>query len=189
VTTTKNLTSLTLIRTLLLATGLALVLGACASAPPQSETPPAPPAKLLNVEEALRDSDVEITYVLGRTHRKFSAQAKEQVCAAQTFLDKQLVKSGPIEAKRYGEFLGKVSQFMKSPQTAQSASTAKSNPDSCRSPYTIRLRAGAANESVQGCRGPDEGTLAHIVRDGEFLMLSGTSSASATTPSKPNPKP
>ncbi len=117
----------------------------------------------------LKDSGIDITYVLGHSHRRFIAQAKNSFFLAQSFVDKQILKENSVNEGHYTAFFSKVEQFVSAPTRGPSAT---SNSNNCRSPFTITLRVGADTKAVSGCRGMDDGALSHLLRDGEFLLSS-----------------
>ncbi|MGK5082740.1 hypothetical protein WDW37_05485 [Bdellovibrionota bacterium FG-1] len=126
-------------------------------------------------QPALSDSSVEIHYVLGHSHRRFVAKAKNESCMAQTYLDRQILKETSIDGKRYEDFFTKATQFIQSPHrnpAEHTASLEDPRPEMCRSPFTVTLRTGANTETVKGCRGMDDGFLSHLIREGEFLLFS-----------------
>jgi hypothetical protein len=60
------------------------------------------------------------------------------------------------------------------PTSSGGATTARepAASDACRTPYTITVRVGTETQTLQGCRGEDDGGLSRLVRDGEFLLYS-----------------
>jgi hypothetical protein len=120
--------------------------------------------------EARRDSSIEISYLLGRSHRRIVARAKQENYSGQAYLDRQLLHEGSIDRAHYSEFFGKVEKFIAAPH--RKPAEAAQLDDSCRTPFTVNLRVGKDTRTLQGCRGEDEGALSHLVREGEFLLYS-----------------
>lgn len=129
----------------------------------------------------LSDSSVDISYVLGHSHRRFVAWARSESFGGQTLLEHQILRESGIDRHHYTEFLSKVEQFVSTPlrkpadQGAAAATRPSTPPQSgnqCRTPFTVTLRIGTDTKTLQGCRGADEGALSHLVRDGEFLLYS-----------------
>jgi hypothetical protein len=142
----------------------ALCLSACAAAPrapenpvPTGETAQTPPP----------ESSVEITYVLGHSHRRFLAEAKSDQVLARTFMDHQILREGPVDAGHYREFLGKVGRFVAAPVRGPAQG---GEAEDCRSPFKISVRSRGELKSTSGCRGNDDGTLGRLLREGEFLL-------------------
>lgn len=121
----------------------------------------------------LADSQVDISYVLGHSHRRFLARAKDASCVAQAFLDRQVLRENEVSSKQYEAYFGKVSQFVAANANRARAGAQQRMPaeEDCRSPFKVTVHRGSASESFQGCRGADDGALAHLVRDGEFLLF------------------
>jgi predicted secreted protein len=138
---------------------VALMLAGCSSAP--RPVAPAPDAA-----ESPQDTSVEISYVLGHTLRSLVAESGPWGTHAKALLDRQIVESGQVDPQRYREFLKKASVFVEATQKSAP------NPVPCRSPYSVTLRRGAVTQVAKGCRSSDEGTLSHLIRDGEFLLSS-----------------
>lgn len=132
----------------------------------------------------LSDSSVDISYVIGHSHRRFVAWAKHDSFGGQTLFDHQILRESGIDRHHYSEFLNRVEQFVSTPLRKPAdlgaaaavagapAATPSQSDDSCRTPFTVTLRIGTDTKTLQGCRGADEGALSHLVRDGEFLLYS-----------------
>ena len=146
---------------LLLAT---FALSGCATHPPQADGSRAGDDA---DRAALTDSSIDISYVLGHSHRRLVVWAGKDGLGGQTLLDHQILRESPVERGRYAQFLAKVEQFLNAPRRKPA-----DNDDSCRTPFTITVRVGTETKIVQGCRGEDDGALSHLVRDGEFLLFS-----------------
>lgn len=133
-----------------------------------------------HLRSQLSDSSVDISYVLGHSHRRFLIWSKNASCGGQTYLDHQVMRESEVDQKHYAEYFGKVAQFVGAPHrkpAEQAVSGQQSTPpvsaeDACRTPFTVTLRVGSDTRVLQGCRGSDEGALSHLVRDGEFLLFS-----------------
>jgi hypothetical protein len=150
--------------------GLCLAGTGCATHPPQPE-----PGAVLSEAEltraALADSSIDISYVLGHSHRRFVAWAKKESFGGQTLVDHQVLRESGIERAHYSEFFGKAEQFVSAPRRHLADQPAASE-EACRTPFTVTVRVGTDTKTLQGCRGADEGALSHLVRDGEFLLYS-----------------
>jgi hypothetical protein len=155
-------------KTLVTAAILVLFATACASKPAKRSDASTP--AMAAGTPPLSDSSIDISYVLGHSHRRFLAKAKDSNCVAQSYFDQQILKENEIDGKHYEEFFSKVSKFMTAPQRVPAAQAASS--EECRSPFTVTVRLGKKTQAFQGCRGSDEGALAHLVKDGEFLLFS-----------------
>lgn len=139
--------------------------------------------------EALKDSSVDITYVLGHSRRKLVAWAKNESFGGRTLLEQQIVHEAELDRARYSELFGKVEEFVASAGSAPapsadsrprkpasnaavSASNAAAVEAACRTPFTVTVRIGSDSKVLQGCRGTDAGSLSRLVREGEFLLHS-----------------
>jgi hypothetical protein len=119
--------------------------------------------------EAYSDSSVDISYLLGHSHRRLTAWGKKDAFEGQAYMDHQILREGSIARNHYVEFLAKVEQFVNSPHRRPAEEQADPG---CRSPFIVTLRIGTVTRVIQGCRGTDDGALSHLVRDGEFLLYS-----------------
>ena len=118
----------------------------------------------------LVDSEVDITYVLGHDLHRFLARAKDQRILGRTFLDRELLKKSSIDGKRYSELFEKAADFVQNP-----AHRAPDSLGGCRSPFTVKIRAGAESLTTSGCRTANESgtSLSQLARDAEYLLYSG----------------
>lgn len=142
-----------------LAPGCATFRGSPASTPGSPEAPRPVP------KEALRDSTVDISYVLGHSRRRLVTWARNDGFGGQMLMDHQILREKEIDQSHYSEFFGKAEGFVRTPRR-------KLAEDKCRTPFTVTIRIGSETQSLQGCRGSDDGALSHLVRDGEFLIYS-----------------
>jgi hypothetical protein len=153
---------------IVLAIGLSVVMPGCASAP----TDGAEPDVRRELSDAgrssmLSDSELDITYVLGHDLHRFVARAKDRRILGRTFLDRELLKKNAIDEKRYSELFEKVVEFVENP-----AHEAPDALGSCRTPFTVRVRAGGESITTSGCRTSEMGMqLSQLARDAEFLLL------------------
>jgi hypothetical protein len=134
---------------------LLLVSASCA------HRPAAPPPAAAEID----GTRVDITYVLGHSQRRFLAQAEKDAPRAQLYLEKSILEEGAVDRARYSAYLEKVSRFLSEGGRAPAA-------QGCRSPFRIELRVGGQTRTLQGCRAGDDGALARLIRDGEFLLYS-----------------
>jgi hypothetical protein len=74
------------------------------------------------------------------------------------------LREGPVDSRHYQEFLDKAGRFVGLP------SRDPAEGQDCRSPFKITVRARGELHSTNGCRGHDDGALARLLRDGEFLL-------------------
>ncbi len=112
------------------------------------------------------NSSIEIQYALGRDHYRFVATSQNSSIVANTFLNRQVLDTGPIDSNRYPLFLKRVSDFI---------SQIKKDPiprPPCRSPFRITVKIGSEIHIASGCRSTNGGELSKLVRDGEFLLYS-----------------
>jgi hypothetical protein len=126
--------------------------------------------------EALKDSAVDISYVLGHSRRRLVAWARNESFGGQALLDHQILRESEVDRSRYSAFFGKAEALVSAPkrkpaQQGAAGSGADDN-DSCRTPFTVTVRVGSKSQTLQGCRGEDDGALSHLVREGEFLLYS-----------------
>lgn len=124
--------------------------------------------------EALKDSTVDISYVLGHSRRRLVAWARNDTFAGQTLMDHQILRESKIDRRHYSEFFGKAEQFVSTPRRKPATQTPPDEKEgaACRTPFTVTVRVGNETQTLQGCRGEDNGALSHLVRDGEFLLYS-----------------
>jgi hypothetical protein len=122
--------------------------------------------------EALKDSTVDISYVLGHSRRRLVAWARNDSFGGQTLMDHQILRETEIDRRLYSEFFSKAEQFVSAPRRKPAEQNPSDEKDSCRTPFTVKVRIGAETQTLQGCRGEDDGALSHLVRDGEFLLYS-----------------
>ena len=141
----------------------------CSTSRPQADAGVGPPSDAPS-HAALSDSSIDISYVLGHSHRRFVAWGKKEVSGGQTLLDHQVLRESTIDHARYSDFLAKAEQFVNTPRRHPADQGAPD--ETCRTPFTVTLRIGSDTQIMQGCRGEDDGALSHLVRDGEFLLYS-----------------
>lgn len=155
----------------LTAAAASLLSTGCATSAPGAATSAnrEPPAPAITDTAVLSNSRVDISYVLGHSHRKLSAWGTGEAYTGQTQLDHQVLRESAIDRKRYAAFLGQVDQFVNSPARKPAEQTSAQSAD-CRSPYTVVVRMGSDARSLQGCRSSDDGQLGRLVREGEFLL-------------------
>jgi hypothetical protein len=114
-----------------------------------------------------KDSSVDIDYILGRDHYRFFVEAHGGEVKANTYLGRQILEQGMIDANRYPDFLVKASLFIDHHQKYPSQDF------NCRAPFKVTVRIGQESQSVRGCRSTEDGgALSKLVRDGEFLLYS-----------------
>ena len=149
---------------------LLLTLSGCAGpAITQSDRPhnqPELPAAILAAQ-----SSVDIQYVFGHAHRRFTAHLSHEKYVAQDYLDHQTLKENEINGQHYQDFLQKTALFIRDPRRATTEKTKPAAAEPCRTPFTVTLRIKEKTEITHGCRETDDGGLAHLIREGEFLML------------------
>jgi hypothetical protein len=144
----------------------------CATGTPRPDAEPKGGAGTTEVSKSVgADSSIDITYVLGHSHRRFVAWSKNDACGGQTLVDHQILRESGIDRGHYTEYFNKVEQFVSTPhrKPAEQGAPLPAD-DACRTPFTVTLRLGSETKIVQGCRGADDGALSHLVRDGEFLL-------------------
>src|SRR4051794_19436676 len=105
---------------------LTLALSACSHGPkaPDSQEHP-----------ELADSGIEICYGLGHTHRKIVLVSKGSEITGQTYLDRQILREGQIDASRYNGFFQKASEILNKTQRNPA-----SDLSACRNPFTLTIR-------------------------------------------------
>jgi hypothetical protein len=108
-------------------------------------------------------SEINITYTLGHTYRKFVATSDGSKIQGETFIDRTLLRESSIDPAKYQPFVQRVSDFIEKTRNPAQAD--------CRSPYSIALTRGNDTKTLKGCRTNDEGTFGKLVRDGEFLLF------------------
>jgi hypothetical protein len=114
---------------------------------------------------------VEITYILGHSHRRFLAEARADRALAQSFMDHQILRESPVDLNHYREFLDKAGRVVaKQAEPVRGPAQGESGEDSCRYPFKIIVRASGGTRTSTGCRGEDDGALGRLLRDGEFLL-------------------
>lgn len=124
------------------------------------------------VREAIKDSTIDISYVLGHSRRRLIAWARDDSFGGQTLMDHQILRESEIDPRLYTEFFGKAEQFVSTPLRRPAVRLPADEHDGCRTPFIVKVRVGAETQTLQGCRGDDDGALSHLVRDGEFLLYS-----------------
>lgn len=135
-----------------------ILASACSHSRPQSEP---------QTQHELADSEVEINYGLGHTHRKLLIRAQGTEINGKTLVDQQILRENKVETSRYQDFFRKTSEFFEKYQRTPAADLA-----SCRMPFTLTLRVGIQSRALKGCRSGEDGALGRLVRDGEFLLYS-----------------
>lgn len=171
-------------RTLILV-GLTLGTASCATPSPSSkDTPPpegsrsitetqsqpqlGPTPSKRETSKAL-NSSIDIQYDLGRDHYRFHSSQENTSFSGSTFLNRQVLATGPIDADRYPDFLKKASAFVT--QNNQNQKTLNSA-TLCRSPFIVTVQIEKEVQVARGCRSSDGGELSKLIRDGEFLLYS-----------------
>jgi hypothetical protein len=120
---------------------------------------------------APRESAWEISYVLGHDTHRFEAEAQDRRIQARTWLEAEVLQEGAIDLNSYETLLQRVSKL------ADEASS-RTPAQSCRSPFSIRIRREGRTRAVSGCRtGPTGTHLSHILRDAELTLMRRTISA------------
>ena len=125
------------------------------------------PMPEIRASSELTDSEVEISYGLGHTHRKVLFVAKEALVKGQNFVDRQILREGSIDPSHYHDFFQKASEFLE-----KTHRNPASDLSACRNPYTLTVRVGTQSKVLKGCRLTDEGALGRLIRNGEFLLYS-----------------
>lgn len=110
---------------------------------------------------------VSISYVLGRSKRKFRIEAKEKQFIVQTILDRQILMEGVIDQERFDSFMRKLTEFVMGFKSPEPLSL-----ESCRTPFTVEIVIENNLTKIEGCRSPEDTTLSRILREGEFLIYS-----------------
>ena len=150
----------------------------CSTHPPKPDASSGASHSAVQEPDAkLSDSAVDIAYVLGHSHRRFRAWAKNKNCNGQTFYDRQVTRESAIDESHYAEFLDQVAQFINASHRKPAGKSPEKSPEQnpeevCRTPFKISMRIGSETKELQGCRDNDERTLGHLVRNGEFLLFS-----------------
>jgi len=117
-------------------------------------------------EEKLKDSAVDLIYVLGNNLRRFIAESKNETITGRYFVDKQLIKEGQLDSGGYKELVQKIS-------TLVTPHRQPANDALCRTPFKVFLRVGNDTQRLTGCRSSGYGSIfSRITRDAEFLLYS-----------------
>ncbi len=120
--------------------------------------------------QLLKDSSIDIQYILGHEHYRFVATSLENSVTAKSLRDRQIVRNGPIDKNLYTDFFQKASNFIS--HSKSSESSGEKSDSHCRSPFTVTVNIEKETHTTKGCRSTDNGTLSKLVNDGEFLLYS-----------------
>ena len=143
----------------------ALLGTACSTGVHRNEVSKSVTAKANSVTH-LGDSAIDITYVLGHSHRRFKAECRQDGVIAQIYLDRTIVKENGVDSAKYDEFVQRLLVFIDNPNRVPAEAS------SCRTPFIVTLRVGDQTKVASGCRSNDDGTLSRLIKDGEFLLYS-----------------
>lgn len=120
--------------------------------------------------ENLRQSQIEITYMLGHSLYKYVATGGKTKAEVSSYRDNQVLEKRTIPLARYQEFSAKLEDAIRS------APHQEVDP-SCRTPYKIHIIIEDKERTTSGCRNTDsEGQIGQILKEGEFLFYSGEGS-------------
>lgn len=120
------------------------------------------------LKEKAKDSKVDIEYILGRDHYRFSALSQGEGVTAASLVNRHILEQGPIDPESYPGFLEKASEFIR-----HTGKNSTDNAIPCHSPFIVTVRIKNDTQVARGCRTSLEGgALSKLVRDGEFLLYS-----------------
>jgi hypothetical protein len=113
-------------------------------------------------------STLDISYLLGHNvHRFFAQMIDTDQVVAESSLDHQVLKKGPIDKEGFMDLISKVRNFIERNGSQEAADLTH-----CRHPFTIKLKMNQDIRTIQGCRNPDNSALSRLARDAEFLLYS-----------------
>ncbi len=115
------------------------------------------------------ESQIEISYLRGSNSHRYLISEDKDTAMMKAFKDQYLMKEIKISQDNFtkiaNETEGVVNELKRNP-------TAKED-SPCRTPFHIKIKGPQALESVEGCRGSNEGALVgKLIKDVEFLMAS-----------------
>lgn len=133
---------------------LSLILSACATHQP-----------LIN-EDNVKDSRIEISYVLGHNSYKYIATAKGPLAEITSLREDRTLERKSIPLESYQKFARKVEDLFKNPAEAH-------DEVDCRTPYKIEIVAKDKIRTRSGCRSSEtDSNVGNVIKDGEFLFYS-----------------
>lgn len=115
------------------------------------------------------ESQIEISYLRGSNSHRYLISEDKDNAMLKAFKDQYLMKEIRISADNFTKLADETAGVM----TALKRNPAAKDDSPCRTPFQIKIKDKSENQSVEGCRGSNEGAaVGKLIKDVEFLMAS-----------------
>lgn len=120
-------------------------------------------------QPVVENAQIEISYQRGHNSHRYILHESNQAATIKAFKDHYLMKEIDISTDNFSKIAGDtttiLAYFKKNPASKELSP--------CRTPFLLSFTDQSKNQSVEGCRGTEEGAaLGKLIKDVEFLMAS-----------------